>query len=235
LFAEIHQKQSGGVVEAVVPNTKKEADAMVGSMNWQMPAFIKHYFVTRLVVAACCPMLVGEINTVTWDAEVLDLITAEDADDDACLSSFEKTNWFIDIDKLCVSPKKKKSYTTPEALFLLDEASLVTTLLHAKNDNKCAAARAEVDGWDSGEEDNDLDSPSGERENIGKLSQGLAADKAGGNGDKAISWSPTSSHPWGSGERIVRTSYPSSTTTGGAQRQASSGLCNVPAGSRRVD
>ena len=155
LFAEIHQKQSGGVVEAVVPNTK-EVDAMVGSMNRQMPAFIKHYllykglsedFVTRLVVAACCPTLVGEINTVTWDAEALDLVTAEDADDDARLSSFEKADWFIDIDKLRVSPKKKKSYTAPEALFLLDEARSVTTL-HAKNDNKHAAARAEADGWD---------------------------------------------------------------------------------------
>ena len=63
LFAEVHQRQTGGVVEAVVPN-KKEADAMVGSLNCQMPAYIKHYllyrglprdFVTRLVVAHAAP------------------------------------------------------------------------------------------------------------------------------------------------------------------------------------
>jgi len=200
LFAEVHQKQSGGVVEAVVPNTR-EVDALVGSMNRQMPAFIKHYllykglsedFVTRLVIASCCPTLVGEMNTVTWDAEALELVTAEDAEDKARLSSFEKADWFIDIDKLRVSPKKKKSYTAPEALFLLDEARSVTTL-HAKNDNKRAAARAGADDWDSGEEENDLDSTSDERGNFDKSSQGLAADKADGNGDKSISWSPAGS------------------------------------------
>ena len=46
LFAEVHQTQLGGEVEAVVPNTK-EADSMVGSMNHQMPAFIKHYLLYR--------------------------------------------------------------------------------------------------------------------------------------------------------------------------------------------
>jgi hypothetical protein len=75
LFAEIHQKQHSAPLEAVIPNTK-EAKAMVGAMNRQLPAFIKHYllgkgldqdFVTWLVVAAGCPVLVGESNRVKWD------------------------------------------------------------------------------------------------------------------------------------------------------------------------
>ena len=196
LFAEIHQKQPGGVVEAVVPNTK-EVDAMVGSMNRQMPAFIKHYllykglpgdFVTRMVVAACCPTLVAEINTVQWDSEALDLTTEEDAAVDSRLSAFENASWFIDIDNLRVSPKKKKQYTAPEALFLLDEARSVTTL-HAKNDGKRAAARAGVEDVDSEEED-DMDSESDERDHD-KSSQGLDPDMA--DGSKKISWSPAGS------------------------------------------
>ena len=71
LFAEVHQKQSGGVVESVVPNTT-EVEGLVGLMTRQTPAFIKHYllyrglpmdFLNRLVVA-CCPTLVREMNTV---------------------------------------------------------------------------------------------------------------------------------------------------------------------------
>jgi hypothetical protein len=199
LFAEIHQKQSGGVVEAVVPNTK-EAEAMVGSMNRQMPAFLKHYllykglpadFVTRMVVAACCPTLVAEINTVTWDSEALDLTTAEDTAVDSRLSAFEKASWFIDIDNLRVSPKKKKQYTAPEALFLLDETRSVTTL-HAKNDGKRTAAREGAFDVDSEEEVDDLDSASDERDHD-KSSQDLDPDKAAGDNGKTITWSPASS------------------------------------------
>jgi len=197
LVAEIHQKQSGGVVEAVVPNIK-EVDSMVGSINRQLPAFVKHYllykglsedFVTRLVVASCCPVLVGEMNTVVWDGEALDLKTAEDTADDARLSAFEKADWFIDIEKLRVSPKKK-AYTAPEALFLLDEARSVSTL-HAKNDSKRAAAREGFVDSDSEEED-ETDSASDERD-IDKSSQDLATDKAGEK-DKSISWASAGSN-----------------------------------------
>jgi hypothetical protein len=89
LFTEVHQKQSGLPVEAVVPNVK-EVDVMIGSMNHQLPAFIKHYplqkgldqgFIVRLVVAMCCPTLVGDMNTVVWGDKKMELITLEDAKD----------------------------------------------------------------------------------------------------------------------------------------------------------
>jgi hypothetical protein len=197
LFAEVHQKQSGGVVEAVVPNTK-EADSMLGSLNRQMPAYIKHYllyrglprdFVTRLIVASCCPTLVGEINTVRWDERNLELITMEDAEEEARLSAFEKADWFMDLESLQVSSKKKKHFTAPEALFNLDEEQSVKTL-HAKNDDKRAAARTEAEGSDS-EEENKSDSTSDEGYND-KSSQDLVADTAVGTGEKLITWSPSS-------------------------------------------
>ena len=120
LFAEVHQKQSGGVVEAVVPNTK-EADSMVGWMNRQMAAFIKHYllyrglpkdFVIRLIVASCCPTLVSEINTFHWDKINLELITMEDSEEEVRLSAFKNADWFMDLESLHVSSKKKKHFTT---------------------------------------------------------------------------------------------------------------------------
>ena len=92
--------------------------AMVGSLNHQMPAFIKHYllyrglpqdFVTRLIVASCCSTLVGEINTVRWDKENLELITTEDVEEEARLSAFEKADWFMDLERLQVSHKRRRS------------------------------------------------------------------------------------------------------------------------------
>ncbi len=198
LFAEIHQKQHGAPVEAVIPNTK-EAKAMVGAMNRQLPAFIKHYllgkgldqdFVTWLVVAACCPVLVGESNRVKCDPEKLEVIMSDDAKDNARLTAFENQEWYFDLNKLCVSPKKKKKhYTAPEALFNLDADRSVITL-HAKNNVKHAAAR---DGYgDIDSEEEDTDSASNECGN-GKSPDGKAADKEGGDGQKSISWSPSGS------------------------------------------
>ena len=59
-------------------------------MNCQPPAYMKHYllqkgldqgFVVRLVVVACCPTLVGDMNMVRWDDKKMELITPEDAKD----------------------------------------------------------------------------------------------------------------------------------------------------------
>ena len=110
--------------------------------------------------------------------------------EEARLLAFEKADWFMDLERLQVSPqKKKKHFTAPEALFNLDEEQLVKTL-HAKNNVKRAAARAGAEGSDS-EGENELDSTSDEGEHE-KSSQDLVADTAGGNGEKAITWSPSS-------------------------------------------
>ncbi len=182
----------------MIPNTK-EAKAMVGATNRQLPAFIKHYllgkgldqdFVNRLVVAACCPVLVGESNRGKWDLEKLEVIMSEDAKDNARLAAFENQEWYFDLNKLRVSLKKKtQHYTAPEALFNLDADCSVVTL-HAKNNVKRAAARDGYGNIDSEEEE--MDSASNEREN-GKSPDGKAADKARGDGQKSISQSPSGS------------------------------------------
>jgi hypothetical protein len=80
-------------------------------------------------------------------------------------------------------------------LFNLDADHLVVTL-HAKNNAKCAAASNGYGDIDSEEEE--MDSASNEHEN-GKSPDGKAADKEGGDGQKSISWSPSSS----SSERLA--------------------------------
>jgi hypothetical protein len=198
LFAEVHQRQHGAAVEVVIPNTK-EADAMLGDINRHVPAFLKYYlvekglkedFVTRLVVAACCPSEVARLNGTTWDSANLKVITPEDAKDKESLAAFADQDWYFDLQKLRVSPNKKKSlldYTSPEALFNLDaERSVVT--LHAKNDTKRAAAR---NGYgEASSEEEDEDSASDERE-LDKSPDGKAIDTEEGDGNKSISWSPS--------------------------------------------
>ncbi len=198
LLAEIHQCQHGAPVEIVMPNTR-EAEAMVGDMNRQLPAFIKHYlvdkgfkpdFVNRLIVASCCPVLVGKMNSVTWDAKTMNLLTPEDGKDWDSLAVFEKQDWYFDLHQLRVSPKKiAHQYTAPEALFNLDADRLVTTL-HNKNNARRAAARDGYGGADSEEED--LDSAYDERDRS-KSPDEEVSDKEEEDGHKSsISWSPSS-------------------------------------------
>ena len=141
LVAEIHQIRPDGPVEAVVPKAKV-AETVVTAMNRQMAAYLKYYlldcgldedFVTRLVVASCCPTLVAEINQYEWDEESGDLKSIKEGEDDSKLAAFEKAEWYFDLEKISVSPQKKKNleYTAPEALFNWDEAQSVNTL-HAK-------------------------------------------------------------------------------------------------------
>jgi hypothetical protein len=204
LFAKVHQKQSGLPVEAVVPNVK-EVDVMIGSMNCQLPAFIKHYllqkgldqgFIVRLVVATCCLTLVGDINTVTWDDKKMELITPEDAKDKNQLSAFANTPWYFNIKKLRVSPtKSKKNYTAPEALLNLNaDCSIIT--LQAKNDAKRAADRYGQSNSDSEEEG--LDSASNEHKLYKSLND-KTAEKEKEPGHKSISWS----HSGSSDERLA--------------------------------
>jgi hypothetical protein len=74
-------------------------------------------------------------------------------------------------------------------LFNLDANCSVVTL-HVKNDAKRAAAR---DGYgDVDSEDEETDSASNAHKH-GKSPDGKAADKAEGDGQKLISWSPSGS------------------------------------------
>jgi hypothetical protein len=77
--------------------------------------------------------------------------------------------------------------TAPEVLFNLDADRSVISL-HAKNDAKRTAASDSYGDVNSEEEE--MDSAFDEREN-GMSPDGKAADKAGGDGQKLISWSPS--------------------------------------------
>jgi hypothetical protein len=198
LFAKIHQQQNGAPVEVVIPNTK-EAEAMLGNVNRHVPAFIKFYLeerglwpdlITRLIIASCCPSDVAKLTGVTWDSTNQIVVTPADVRDKESLEAFALQDWYFDLEKLRVSPRKKKAhkYTAPEALFNLDADRSVVTL-HMKNDAKRAAAK---DGYGevNSEEEDDTDSAS-DTHTIGKSPDGKADDDKGGDGQKLISWSPS--------------------------------------------
>jgi hypothetical protein len=136
------------------------------------------------------------MNTVQWDSKKLELITPEDTKDKESLAMFESQDWYFDLSKLRVSPKKKAHhYTAPEALFNLDADRSVNTL-HAKNDAKRASAKSVYGGGSSAsEEEEDTDSASEERESGKSPPDGEQADKEDENGEKAISWSKDPSSP----------------------------------------
>ncbi len=98
LFAEVHQCQAHGPVEAVRPRAKL-AEVMIMALNKHMAGFLKHFvidrglikdLVTRLVAVACCPNQVAELNKVTWDSDNQEINTVDKKDDDARLADFEK-------------------------------------------------------------------------------------------------------------------------------------------------
>ena len=197
LIAEIHQTRINGPVEAVVPKAKM-AEGVVTAMNGQMAAYLKYYlmdcgldegFVTRLVVASCCPTLVAEINQYEWDEEHQELKSIKDKEEDSKLAAFEKADWYFDLEKISVSPQKKKNleYTAPEALFNWDETQSVNTL-HAKNDARRAAAWKRADGESDSEEEGEGSEPN--EHGNGKSSNDTAIGNVGEDGNKSITWSP---------------------------------------------
>ncbi len=198
LFAEVHQGQMLGSVEAVVPNAKS-AEVVIVAMNKHMAGYLKHSLidrgldpevVTKLVVASCCPDLVGKLDTVTWDSENQEIITSEDRTDGTRLEAFEKAKFYFDLENLRVSRQKKKpSYTAPEALFNLDETQSVTTL-HAKNDAKRDAARRAAES--DSEEEEQMDSASAQRE-LEQSHRGSALGIMGDGSNKSVTFSPLGS------------------------------------------
>ena len=198
LIAEIHQIRMNGPVEAVVPKAKV-AEVVTTAMNRQMAAYLKFYLldceleedlVIRLVVASCCPTLVSEINQYEWDEEKRELKSIKEAEDQSKLAQFEKADWYFDLEKISVSPQKKKDmeFTAPEALFNWDEAQSVNTL-HAKNDARRAAARKRAeDISDSEEEENEGSEP---MTHVNRKSPSDTENgKDGEDGNKSITWSP---------------------------------------------
>ena len=199
LIAEIHQIRMNGPVEVVVPKAKV-AEKVVTAMNYQSAAYLKYYlmdcgldenFVTRLVVASCCPNLVAEINQYDWDEDRRELKAIKEKEDDSKLALFEQADWYFDLEKISVSPQKKKNmeYTAPEALFNWDEAQSVNTL-HAKNDARRATARRLAEGSSDSEEEDEGSEP--EQHTLGKSSNDTEIGNAGEDGYKSITWSPAS-------------------------------------------
>ena len=197
LIAEIHQTRMNGPVEVVVPKAKV-AEKVVTAMHCQMAAYLKFYlmdcgleedFVTRLVVASCCPNLVAEINQYEWDEELREIKSIKEKEDDSKLALFEQADWYFDLEKISVSPQKKKNmeYTAPEALFNWDEAQSVNTL-HAKNDARRATARRLAEGESDSEEEEEGSEP--EQHEIGKSSNDTDIGNAGEDGKRSITWSP---------------------------------------------
>ncbi len=65
LFAEVHQRQANGPVEAVVPNVKL-AEIMIVALNKHMEGFLKHYLINQGLDQDLVTRLVVHIAAQIW-------------------------------------------------------------------------------------------------------------------------------------------------------------------------
>jgi hypothetical protein len=134
------------------PNTP-EADQMVIMMNKSLPAYVgfslrdqglPESFLLDLLKQSCCPTLVVEINTCTWDLDSGVLTTQRETNKNWHLEELEKAAWFKNaFDDLGLVSKgvPKRPAPPPETLFNLDEDHSVKTT-HLRHENCPPPARS---------------------------------------------------------------------------------------------
>ncbi len=101
LLTEIHQSDGGmGKVQAVIPNTP-EAEQMILMMNKNCPAYVGHIlcdqglpdnFLIELFQRLCCPTMISERGSCTWDPDSGILTNLCEASENKNLAELEKVH-----------------------------------------------------------------------------------------------------------------------------------------------
>ncbi len=143
LLAEIHQSSNVmGRVQAVIPNTP-EAKQMILMMNKNFPAYVGHLlrdqglpddFLIELFNCSCCPTMILEMGSCTWDSDSGILTTPQESAENQNLAELEKVAWYKDAFKDLGTAKQGRLKPPPESLFNLDEDRSIKTI-HLHNDN----------------------------------------------------------------------------------------------------
>jgi hypothetical protein len=147
-LAEIHQSSNViGRVQAVIPNTP-EAEQMILMMNKNFPAYMGHvlrdqglpdYFLIELFNRSCCPTMISEMGSCTWDSDSGILTTLQESAENQNLAKLEKAAWYKDAFKDLGTAKQGCLKPPPESLFNLNEDRSIKTI-HLRNDNRLLSA-----------------------------------------------------------------------------------------------
>ncbi len=137
LLAEIHQSSSVmGKVQAVIPNTP-EAKQMILMMNKNCPAYVGNVlrnqglpnsFLMELFRRLCCPTMISEMDSCTWDPDSGILTTAREANKKKDLEEPKKASWYKDAFEDIGAAKRSTPKPPPELLFNLDEDCSIKTI-----------------------------------------------------------------------------------------------------------
>ncbi len=110
-----------GKVQAVVPNTP-EAEQMIFMMNKNFPAYVGYVlrdqalpnsFLIELFRRSCCPTMIAEMDSCTWDPDTGTLTIAREANEKKNLAELEKAAWYKDAFKDIGAAKWLKAKPPP--------------------------------------------------------------------------------------------------------------------------
>ena len=132
-----------GKVQAVIPNTP-EAEQMILMMNKNFPEYVYHVlsdqglpadFLMELFRRSCCPTLLSEMGSCTWDPDTGTLTTSREVGKQKNLEELEQAPWYKDAFKELGRTAKSVPKPPPESMFNLDKDRSIKTI-HQRNKGK---------------------------------------------------------------------------------------------------
>ena len=178
---------------------------MILMMNKNCPAYVFHVladqglpkdFLMELFRRSCCPTLILEMDSCTWDPDSGTLTTLREAKESTSLAELEQASWYKDAFTDIGKASKGNLKPPPESLFNLDEDRSIKTI-HLRNESKLpnratrpqpvskestseivqltssdeeSASSSSTEGSHSGVTDGVEDSPASSAEDLGKAS-----------------------------------------------------------------
>ena len=135
-----------------------EAERMIINMKKNVAAFLYYlledtipvYILKELLIVACEPSLVMEIDTCKWDKETHELLTREDIINKTNQQDYTTASWYkntFDLSKVKVG---KKANMPSHLLFDLDETKSLQSI-HDRHKKKPAAVGFAYDDWSKDE------------------------------------------------------------------------------------
>jgi hypothetical protein len=154
LLAEVHQPFALGAVDLVYPNCD-EAERMILNMKKNVAAFLYYLLedtipvdtLKELLVVACEPNLVVEIDECTWDKDSNELMTKEDIINKNDQQDYTTASWYCNTFDLNEMKVGKKADTPSQLLFDLDETTSLQTI-HNRNKKTLTTVRFETNSDD---------------------------------------------------------------------------------------
>jgi hypothetical protein len=114
---------------------------MILMMNKNFPAYVGNIlsdqglpnsFLMELFRCSCCPTMISEMDSCTWDPDSGILTMAREANKKKDLEELEKASWYKDAFEDIGAAKRSIPKPPPEFLFNLDEDRLIKTI-HLRN------------------------------------------------------------------------------------------------------